>query len=100
LVEVVSVNGLPVESDLVFNFGSQSQRGVVKLSLKAKWDNQIRLKNLNPEPLAPKSTTQVKIDLTGPVFAECRAHFSLFSSFQILADTDLLATENVIEIIE
>ncbi len=100
MIEVVSVHGLPVESELLFSFGSQSQRGVVKLSLKEKWDNQIRLKNLKLEPLAHKSSQEVKIDLAGPVFAECRAHINLFSTFQILAETDLLAKGNVIEIIE
>jgi hypothetical protein len=100
LIEVVSVRGLPVESELLFSFGSQSQRGVVKLSLKDKWDNQIRLKNLKLQPLAQNSTTDVKVDLTGPVFAECKDHLSPFSSFQIFAETGLLATGNVTEIIE
>ncbi len=94
----MATDGLPVESELIFKFGSHSETGVVKSSLKKNWDDKIYSKK--QKFLPHKTNTDVKIDLRNPVFAECRGHYSPLSAFQMICGNNLVATGEVKELLE
>jgi hypothetical protein len=97
---VVATKGLQTETELVFNFGKQTQVGIVKRSLKKDFDSKIYFKSQKQKVLPHKTITEVKIGLAGPAFADCREHFSHLSSFRIMSGSDPVAIGDVIEVIE